>query len=142
MEIEPYQRNSLLPPVYIVDIDGTLSHVTRRNRFDETKVIQDRPNFDVLRVISEVQSDVILMTGRTEKCREDTEMWMGYYDVHYLDLIMRPVDDMCNGSEMKYKLFNRHIRNEYNVVGVFEDKPAITQMWRSLGLTVFQVVGE
>jgi hypothetical protein len=40
---------------------------------------------------------------------------------------------------VKLEIFDREIRERYYVVGVFDDRNKVVSMWRSLGLTVYQV---
>ena len=55
--------------------------------------------------------------------RPDTEAWLDLYvGVPYEGLFMRPAGD-----------------NRKDAVGVFDDRRQVVRMWRSLGLTVFQV---
>jgi len=40
---------------------------------------------------------------------------------------------------VKAEIFDREIRGNWNVEGVFDDRKSVVQFWRSLGLTCFQV---
>ena len=40
---------------------------------------------------------------------------------------------------VKHELFNKHVRHDYNVRGAFDDRNQVVEMWRAIGLTVFQV---
>ena len=53
---------------------------------------------------------------------------------------MRMADDTREDSIIKKELFNKWIRNIYNVLFVIDDRPRVIRMWRhELGLTVFDV---
>ena len=52
---------------------------------------------------------------------------------------MRATGDPRKDSIVKREIFDREIRDRYRVVGVFDDREQVVQMWRALGLTVFQV---
>ena len=40
---------------------------------------------------------------------------------------------------MKLELFDRHVRDSYDVRYVLDDRQQVVDAWRSIGLTVFQV---
>ena len=40
---------------------------------------------------------------------------------------------------MKEEIYQQHIAGQYNVKFVLDDRQQVVDMWRSLGLTVFQV---
>jgi len=40
---------------------------------------------------------------------------------------------------VKREIFDREIRDNWRIVGVFDDRQQVVRMWRALGLTVFQV---
>jgi len=52
---------------------------------------------------------------------------------------MREVGDMRKDRIVKLELFNEHIRHNYRVVAVWDDRKQVVEMWRALGLTVFHV---
>ena len=52
---------------------------------------------------------------------------------------MRDTGDGRPDNVVKLEIFDREVRERYNVVGVFDDRNKVVSMWRSLGLTVFQV---
>jgi len=40
---------------------------------------------------------------------------------------------------IKAELFNEHIKGKYNVRHVYDDRQQVVDMWRSLGIKVYQV---
>jgi hypothetical protein len=52
---------------------------------------------------------------------------------------MREYGDQRKDSIVKAEIFDQEIRGRYHVVAVFDDRDQVVRMWRSLGLTVFQV---
>ncbi|WP_326554636.1 phosphatase domain-containing protein [Micromonospora sp. NBC_01813] len=141
--MEPYVPDTSKPKAVIVDIDGTVALMGSRDPFDESRVHEDRPNRAVIEAVEALEGQnyaVIFCSGRTDGCREATEKWLvDHLDVQYAALHMRAASDFRPDWAMKLEIFNRHIRNDYNVVGVFDDRQSVVEMWRSLGLTVFQV---
>lgn len=50
-----------------------------------------------------------------------------------------PAGDMRKDSIVKRELFDAHIRDVYDVHYVLDDRQQVVDMWRGLGLAVFQV---
>lgn len=131
------------PNAIIVDIDGTVALMGGRSPYDEDTVGDDAPNINVIAVVKAMAgagNRVIFCSGRTEKCRAATEQWIrDHIDIPYDALHMRQIGDRRKDSTVKLEIFNHSIRHHYNVAGVFDDRRQVVDMWRSLGLTVFQV---
>lgn len=137
------------PKAILVDIDGTLALHGTRSPFDETRVHEDRPNESVVEAVwQEIENGFkpVFMSGRTEGCRAATVQWLKDNVLsntsYWFDepvLFMRPVGDGRPDSEVKLELFDRHVRDHYNVRRVYDDRDQVVRMWRSIGLTVLQV---
>ena len=133
------------PKAFLVDIDGTLAHMNdKRGPFDWNKVGLD----DLDEVIAEIVSmlminnepyNIIVMSGRDEVCRPQTEEWLNRHGVPYDHLFMRPEKDMRKDSIVKRELFDKHVRHRFQVEFVLDDRNQVVDMWRSLGLTCLQV---
>lgn len=52
---------------------------------------------------------------------------------------MRPEGDSRKDSVVKEEMYNEHIKYKYNVKAIYDDRQQVVDMWRDLGLTVFQV---
>lgn len=139
----PYQPKPDTEPVVLVDIDGTIALKGTRSPYDESKVHEDRPNRAVIAAVKALKAasyGLIFASGRTEACREATEEWLRLHlDVKHPTLFMRPIGDMRKDAAVKLEIFDREIRDQYNVLGVFDDRNQVVEMWRKLGLTCFQV---
>ncbi|GAA1812629.1 phosphatase domain-containing protein [Nesterenkonia flava] len=142
----PYVPDESLPPAIIVDIDGTLAKMNGRSPYDYTRVGEDLPNTPVLEYMHAIADNtgaaVIFVSGRPEQCRAETEDWLSKHVWHFTKLYMRSDaehEDRVRDDKVKLRLFNEHIRHNYNVHSVLDDRSRVVQMWRSLGLTVLQV---
>jgi predicted ABC-type ATPase len=139
----PYVPLPDAPRVVLVDIDGTVALMTTRSPFDETRVHEDHPNPAVIGAVRAMAAAgylIVFCSGRTDGCRAETERWLGeHVAVPYEALHMRGAGDVRKDSVVKAEIFDREIRDRYNVVGVFDDRAQVVRMWRALGLTVFQV---
>jgi hypothetical protein len=83
---------------------------------------------------------IIFLSGRTAGCHRATTDWLyGYFGDNWEELYMRPVGDNRKDSVVKMELFDKYVRNRYDVRYVLDDRNQVVEMWRSLGLTVLQV---
>lgn len=134
-----------LPAIYLADLDGTLALKGDRSPYDWSRVILDTPNDDVVRVVRALLYDhweFIFMSGRSDACRQATTDWLRIYLDVVVDedtLLMRKDGDFRKDALVKRELYEAHIRDQYDVLGVFDDRQQVVDMWRELGLTVFQV---
>lgn len=145
--LRAYERPEGKPSAIVVDIDGTVALMGSRSPYDTTTVDQDQPHTDVIDVVSALSSTVdrvIFLSGRDEECRDLTEAWLREHVVERrlmsdYELHMRPAGDRRRDSIVKAELFDRHVRDEYRVLVVLDDRKQVVDMWRSLGLTCLQV---
>lgn len=142
-ESVPYVPRPGAPSAVMVDIDGTVALMCGRGPFDETRVHEDRPNRAVILAVRAMHAAghaVVFCSGRTDACRAATEKWLAeHVAVPYEALHMRASGDMRKDSIVKVEIFDREIRNRWDVVAVFDDRRQVVEAWRALGLTVFQV---
>lgn len=129
--------------VVLCDIDGTIALRRGRSPYDQSKVLEDafdpRMNF-LLSSLSE-KFKIIFLSGRqdTKQCREDTEKWLkDNLGLSEVTLIMRSEGDFRPDDVVK-ELYQKYIKDRYNVVCVFDDRDKVVRMWRSLGLLCCQV---
>lgn len=143
------------PPVYdpnladciIVDIDGTVAIHGDRSPFDWARVGEDTLNTQVAELVqtylTELDVEVIFVSGRDEVCRQDTQDWLfDYFEgVHFPEtpLFMRPKGDTRDDRIIKKEIYDREVVGKYNVRFVLDDRNKVVEMWRSLGLTCLQV---
>ena len=52
---------------------------------------------------------------------------------------MRPKGDNRPDTEVKREIYEREIRDKYNVLLVIDDRNSVVQQWREMGLPCFQV---
>lgn len=157
-QIEPYVPDTSKPDAVLFDIDGTMALMNgKRGPFEYDKVMGDTPNKPVVLTALAYQKmgvRVLFVSGREDVCREDTEDWLkaNYYRHFHPDniwsnldlegeLFMRKAGDYRKDSQVKEEIFNEHIRDNYNVLLVIDDRLSVLQMWRKLGLYTFDVSG-
>jgi predicted kinase len=135
------QQVASLPNCYVIDIDGTLARNISRKPFDWSRVGEDLPNELVVKIVLELakHNQIIVLSGRSDICQQETETWLQKYGIPYASLWMRTNNDTRPDETIKEELYWRHIHDRYNVLGIIDDRPKVCRMWRQLGLCVFQV---
>lgn len=131
-----------IPDAIICDLDGTLCLHNGRSPYDTEKCESDLVNWSVYETLIKFWSTgckIIFLSGRDEAFREQTSNWMNHNLIVHGDLYMRPHDDRRDDSIVKRELFDKYIRGKYNIDFVLDDRTRVVDMWRSLGLTCFQV---
>jgi hypothetical protein len=128
----------------IVDIDGTLALRTGdRSPFDWERVGEDVPNQPIIGLTWILTRTgkywIILVSGRDEVCRPETEAWLKDKGVTFDRLYMRPKGNYEKDSVIKERLYLEFIAPEFQVDFVLDDRDQVVRMWRSLGLTTLQV---
>lgn len=139
-KLVPY--NKTLPDAYIFDIDGTLAIMNGRSPYDYTRVSEDLLNEHVaiiLDTLKKAGNQIIICSGRNIDCIDETMNWLNEFDIPYDALLMRKSDDRRKDSIVKREIYMSNIKDNYNVLGVFDDRNQVVELWRDLGLTCFQV---
>jgi predicted kinase len=142
LELERYTKPDNGNKAIIVDIDGTLAHMSGRSPFDWDRVGEDTVDEAVANIIRLAEQDgyvIIIMSGRDSVCRDETAGWLFDNNIPYNHLYMREKDDSRKDSIIKLELFNKFVRNMYKVDFVLDDRDQVVKLWRDLGLKCFQV---
>jgi predicted kinase len=130
-------------PAVLCDIDGCLAlKSNERGYYDWAKVDLDSAQkhvVETLRALAAQGYYVIVMSGRDGVCFDITRDWLTLNDIPCDTLLMRAVGDARADEIVKSELFDAHIREDYDVLLVIDDRPRVARMWRSLGLNVLQV---
>ena len=139
----------------IFDLDGTLANIEDRRRlctkdngkmdwdkfFDPRNIHLDLPNKPVVDVAKMLHSQgypIYILSGRSDKTEDATIEWLNNHNIHYDLLQMRP-------QSLLYKPDNDLKQDWLNTIGrdrvamIFDDRQQVVDMWRSNGLTCFQV---
>ena len=126
---------------YIVDIDGTIAHMTNRSPYDYTKVQDDEVDTHLRVLINElaIRNQIIFVSGREDSCMDVTKEWLVKNNVTFHKLYMRESGDKRDDRIIKQEIYENKIKGAYCVNGVFDDRDRVVGMWRSLGLTCYQV---
>lgn len=138
------------PRALIIDLDGTLAdirvrlkHLTGKNKDWKSfnKTIETDELHDWCReIINRFSTDhkIIIVSGRTDDLKKQTESWLEKYQVHYDFLFMRKAKDFRPDNIIKLEIYEREIRDKFHVVFVLDDRQKVVDMWRAQNLVVLQ----
>jgi len=137
------------PKAIICDIDGTLAHRGDRGPYEWAKVGLDKVDEIIPALMSQFvygclesgqgRIEIILVSGRDEICREETEAWLYLHDIPYQKLFMRPQGSYEDDRLVKQRIYEEHIKDAHDVLFVLDDRDKVVKMWRELGLKCLQV---
>lgn len=136
-----YTPDTTKPIACVVDVDGTLAHMNGRIPFEWIRVGEDTPDEFVIHTITAMAKcgyEILVMSGRDSVCRQQTIDWLDKHKVPYTSLFMRKSGDFRPDEIIKDELFDKYIRDHYNVKCVFDDRNKVVRMWRDKGIKVFQ----
>lgn len=146
--VEPYVPNQRLPRAIVCDLDGTAALHVARGPYQFDLCETDKPNTPVVEALWDFWwrgYRVILLSGRPEAddqgydVRAATVRWLNEHDVHYTELHMRPAGDKRGDDVVKAELFDKHVRDRFDVRFVLDDRDRVVALWRRMGLSCWQV---
>jgi predicted kinase len=127
----------------IVDIDGTLSHSGGlRTPFEYHKVIDDKIDEIIRHIIVVYRSlgyQIIVVSGREDSCYEMTRDWLNKHGVPYDYMYMRKSGDFRKDSIVKKEIYEKYIKDNFNIIFCLDDRNQVVDMWRSIGIKCLQV---
>jgi len=136
----------------ICDLDGTLTDASHRMHYIKNKpkdhrtffkeCINDGLHSDVLDIVYNlvlaVPAYLVLVSGRSDECRNETKEWLRENNISYDQLWMRRAGDYRPDYIVKQEIYDRHLINK-DIYCVFDDRDQVVQMWRRNGLRCLQV---
>ena len=139
--------------IVIFDIDGTVANISHRRHLVREKPM-DWPRFFREAVNDTVNEHVKAMfvilsrqpnfelyfvSGRPEDNRALTEEWLRENGMgNYQALYMRGAKDSRSDDIVKREIYDQYFAQRADqILCVFDDRPKVIRMWRSLGLPVF-----
>lgn len=137
-----YVPDNTKPTAVIVDIDGTLAHNDgHRSFYDYTQVMGDKPVWHVIDAANGLNTvhHTIVVSGRKAECSEDTEAWLLAHGIQYDEFYMRADGDDRADTIVKMEILRDKIAPEFEVIAAIDDRPAVCEAWRKMGIPTFQV---
>lgn len=130
-------------PAIICDLDGTLADFKGlRSAYDYSKCAKDRlvdPIYRIISLFARNGYSIVYCSGREDSARFPTEDFLATNNCPKGPLFMRKTGDHRKDYIVKQELFDTHIRENYNVHFVLDDRSQVVDMWRRMGLTCLQV---
>lgn len=131
----------------VLDIDGVLADVRHRLRFVATKpknwdaffaAARDDPPLEAgVRFAREAASshDIVYLTGRPERTRDDTRAWLRRHGLPDGQLVMRHEGDRRPAVRTKTQALRKLAKNQ-QIALVLDDDPAVVESLKQQGFPV------
>jgi hypothetical protein len=102
--------------------------------------VNDQPNWPVIHTLQALQCAgyyIHVFSARSHEVREETIDWLEAFKVSYHHLKMRAAGDFTEDEELKRQWITEYDLSQ--ILCVLDDRKKVVDMWRSLGLSCFQV---
>lgn len=133
--------------VYLCDLDGTIALHNGRNPYSYEECIHDLPNMPVVNVIRSLTRSgfkIVFVTAREDigNSKALTIQWIEeYIGIKNPEVITRELSDNRKDNITKREMYDKYIFPKYNVIGIFDDRKQVVDMWRDMDIMVFDVAG-
>lgn len=143
----------------IFDLDGTLCDITHRLHYIQDKrhvrwdlffkaCVDDKPKSSVVALnhivhksmlySSGAEPYIILVSGRSDEVRKETEEWLQKHKVAYNKLIMRKAGDYRADDIVKEEFLDQLLAEGHEILFTVDDRQRVVDMWRRRGITCLQ----
>lgn len=109
--------------------------------------VHDEPKWPVIStmiMLARQGADVWIWSGRSAEVMNETRTWLQTYvpsdELEGIEICMRREGDYTPDEELKagwYEQLNQY--DKERLVAIFDDRQKVVDMWRSKGITCFQV---
>jgi uncharacterized HAD superfamily protein len=144
--------NVELKKCFVFDLDGTICDVRHRRQYVATKprnwdawnagLVNDTPNVAVQKVFQALRNDqevdLIIVSGRSDDYKEQTIKWLTDNEIFYDEIYMRKYKDHRDDAVVKNEIADE-IEKTHKILGVFDDRQRVVNMWIERGIWVFDV---
>lgn len=137
-------------PIVLVDMDGTVADATRRERQYLKQEKKDWPGFfrgmendppirEILDHVLKLQEthDIVILTGRPEKYKPQTERWLKKHGVQYKKVLMRRTGDTRPDFVAKPALLDE--LKGRKIVLAIDDREPVCAAYQERGIRCFVV---
>jgi len=132
----------------IFDIDGTLADLSHRLHYLDTRdydsffgtVFEDDPIWPTIMVARAMYNEghvIVLVSGRSDVCEEDTVAWMMEYSVPFDALYMRKKGDHRADTVVKREILDQLRADGYDPYLAIDDRKRLADMWREEGIMCY-----
>ena len=136
--------------IILCDIDGTIANNNHRQHFLEGKkdwegffseLVNDLPIQIIIDKVIQEQvngKEIVFLTGRPERYRYSTTLWLKEHFDFEFKLLMRNDGDQRNKLEIKRIIFSENFEaNE--IAFCFENDIDLIKQWKNLGIKTIDV---
>ena len=130
-----YTPDPELPSAIIVDVDGTIAQMNGRGPFEWNRVGEDLPRWLIIDMVINYQRqgyEILIVSGRSDECRNETREWLDKHMIPFTDLYMRKEGDFRRDSVIKEEILWTHLAHKYNIVAAIDDRPMMIRTWHEL----------
>lgn len=133
--------------IVLCDVDGTVANNDHRQHFLEGKkdwdgffseLLNDMPIIPIIDLVNKEHANVkeiVFLTGRPERYRYSTTLWLKEHFDFEFRLLMRKNNDQRNKLEIKKEIFENNF-HPYEIFCVFENDKELIKLWKTLDLNV------
>ena len=137
--------------IILCDIDGTVANNEHRQHFLEGKkdwddffseLSNDIPIFSIIEKVKKHQAegkDIIFLTGRPERYREETKSWLKKYFNFKFRLLMRKDNDLRNKVIAKEELLKENSIQSECIHLIYENDEDLINYWIKKDVSVHKV---
>lgn len=137
---------------FVFDIDGTIADCSHRqgylkggtknwDAFNKGMPLDSviKPTYRLMKLL-QGNISLVLLTGReaSPENYKATLDWLSTNEVPYTRLFMREHNDYRCDNIVKLELIKK-VEENFNVIGIFDDRVKVVKMWRDNGYYVFDV---
>lgn len=136
------EQDKTLDGAVIIDLDGTLAHMTTRGPFHWKRVGEDEVDDTIASLARDLHSlgnKIIIVSGRDGVCQPETEQWLKDNNIPYDEIFMRKINDNRKDSIVKEEIFTKKIQDKWYIRFVLDDRLSVCRMWHEKGLKLFRV---
>ena len=144
--LNPLVFDEELPTCVIFDLDGTLAMIGDRSPYDGKSCAVDSLNESVATLLKMTQYydlnpeiKTIIFSGRNGDSVNETMEWLVDHKLDFDELHMREPGDQRKDSIVKAEMFDKYVKDKYNVLFIVDDRDQVVEMWRDMGITCLQV---
>ncbi len=137
---------------YLFDIDGTLAenghrfhHIAGPGPKDWDAYFaacgDDSPIEHICDLLWSLGTNIaiVLVSGRSDVCREATEVWLARHNLRYAALYMRKAGDHRPDDELKIEMLAQLRADGFEPIMAFDDRNRVVKAWRAAGVPCAQV---
>ena len=137
--------------IILCDIDGTVANNDHRQHYLEgkkdwdgffSKLIDDEPIYPIINMVNNehiADKEIIFLTGRPERYRYSTTLWLKQYFNFELTILMRKDNDQNNKLKVKKEIFEANfLPNKIDYI-IDNDEELLT-MWSDYNIKTYKVV--